>query len=321
MANRAGDGEALDDSLSVVYAEFKVRRQEIGVMRGCATHVRLKPHTGESYRINDYDRLAAYDVPDALDIAQAQDLVDNSTTYSPGDVAVQVVLPGSTMRRVADPDLFGRTGRMMSNAYDLKEDSDGCDQLTSFTPSVGAAGTVISPGHAAAIGARLRIGNTRRTTTTEAEPAPKPWYLVLNPLQGVPLEGRLVPFTDVPTGTTVYGANTGAHGGVTVGPGANSMTEKIVNRGVGAVRQISSMMLKYDANIIVDSSDDASGAGFSQEGLIYCSEVPPRPDHDYSDKSQRGAVELNFWGAYVWGLFRASNYGIEGIFDASLPTS
>jgi hypothetical protein len=322
MANRAGSGQALDDSLPTVFAEFKLLRQESGIQRSTATHMRLKPHTGTAVNVNNYDRVTGYDVADAADIAQAQDLADTTTSYTPGEVAVQVILPGSTMRRVADPDLFGRTGRMMSNAYDLKEDQDGCDQLTSFTPIVGSAGTVMSPGHAAAIGGRLRIGNVRRTATTEAEPAPKPWYLVINPMSGVPLEGRLVPYTDVPTGTTAYGANTGAHGGTTLGHGGgSSMTEDIVKRGLGAVGQIAGMTLKYNANINVDGSDDASGAGYSQEGYIYVSEVAAHPDHDRSDKSMRGAVELNIWGSYVWGLYRASNYGVECLVDASIPTS
>lgn len=321
-ANLAGAGEALDNSLPTVFAEFKLLRQETGIMRSCATHMTLKPHTGTSVNVNNYDRVTAYNVADGVDIAQAQELADATTSYTPSEVAVQVVLPGSTMRRIADPELFSRTGRMLSNAYDLKEDSDGCDQLTSFTPIVGSAGTVMSPGHAAAIGAILRIGNVRRTTTTTPEPAPKPWFLVINPMSGVPLEGRLVPFTNVPTGTNVYGANTGAHAGVTLGHGGgSSMAEGIIKEGLGAVGQIAGMTLKYDANIIVDASDDASGAGFSKEGLVYVSEVEPRPDHDRSDKSMRGAVELNFWGSYVWGVYRPGAYGVECLVDASIPTS
>lgn len=321
-SNLAGSGQALDGSLPTVFAEFKLLRQESGIMRSCSTSMPLKPHTGTSVRVNNYDRVVAYNIDDGVDIQQAQELADTTTTYTPGEVAVQVILPGSTMRRVADSNLLGRTGQMMNNAYDLKEDKDGCDQLTSYTPQLGAAGTVASPGIMAAIGARLRIGNVRRTATTEAEPAPKPWYLVLNPLSGVPLEGRLVPFTNVPTGTNVYGANTGAHAGVTLGHGGgSSMAEDIIKRGLGAIGMIAGMTLKYDANLLVDSNDDCSGAGFSQESLIYVDEVSPRPDHDRSDKSMRGAVELNIWGSYCWGLYRPGAYGVEVILDASLPTS
>jgi len=60
---------------------------------------------------------------------------------------------------------------------------------------------------------------------------------------------------------------------------------------------------------------------FAKEGLIYVSEQEPRLDPDSSDKSMRGAVELNVWGSYVWGNYRASAYGNPVTFDASLPTS
>lgn len=315
--NLAGSGQALDGSLPTVFAEFKLLRQETGVMRDCATPMPLKAHTGTSVNVNNYDRVVAYDVADGVDIAQAQELADTTTSYTPGEVAVQVILPGSTMRRIADPELLARTGRMMSNAYDLKEDSDGCDQLPSFTNGVGSAGTVMSPGHAAAIGARLRIGNSR----SAPEPAPKPWFLVLNPMSGVPLEGRYVPFATTPQGGTAYGVNTGAHLGVSVAVGQNGLSDSIIKNGIGAVGMVAGMILKYDANIDVDASDDAIGAGFSKESLIYVSEVEAHPDHDRSDKSMRDAVELNIWGSFTWGLYRPGAYGVDATFDASLPTS
>jgi hypothetical protein len=314
----AGPNQALDSSLPTIYSEFKLLRDETGVMRKCSTRMDLKPHEGAAKNVNNYGRVIAQGVADGADIVNAQALADTTTSYTPGEVAVQVYLAGSTMRRVQDPQLMERTGRILANAYDLKEDSDGCAQLTSFTPIVGSAGTVISPGHLAAACGRLRIGNDR----TNPEPAPKPWHAVLHPLHGVVLTGRMVPFTDVPVGTNVYGANTGAHAGITVGPGrSGNMSDNILRNGPEAEGMIGGAMVYYDANIAVDASDDASGAVFSKEGVIYVSEVEPKLDPDDSDKSMRGAVELNLWGSYVWGLYRAANYGVECLFDASLPTS
>ena len=104
---------------------------------------------------NNYGRVTAYNVSDGQDIVHAQELADTATGYSPTEVAVQVILGGRTMRRVADPQLLERTGRILHNAYDLKEDSDGCTQLASFTgTTIGSAGTVISPGHVASAAAR-----------------------------------------------------------------------------------------------------------------------------------------------------------------------
>jgi hypothetical protein len=94
-----------------------------------------------------------------------------------------------------------------------------------------------------------------------------------------------------------------------------------MRRGIGSLGTYAGTTVKLDANISVDTDDDASGATFSQEGLNFVSEVEPQFDPDDSDKSMRGAVELNLWGSYVWGLYRSSNYGVELLFDASLPTS
>ena len=88
-----------------------------------------------------------------------------------------------------------------------------------------------------------------------------------------------------------------------------------------AIGRIAGATVYNDANIAVDASDDASGAFFSKEGFIYVSEVEPKLDIDDSDKSMRGAKELNLWGSYVWGLYRSGAYGVEALFDASLPTS
>jgi hypothetical protein len=314
----AGASQALDSSLPTIYSEFKLLRDDTGVMRSVSTPMKLEPHEGTSKNVNNYGRVIATGVADGADIANAQALADTTTSYTPGEVAVQVILAGSTMRRVQDPSLLERTGRMLNNAYDLKEDSDGCAQLTSFTPILGAAGTMISPGHMAAAAGRLRIGNDR----TNPEPAPDPLVAVLHPLQAMVLAGRLVPFTDVPTGTNVYGVNTGAHLGVTVGVGGSgALGDEIIKRGPPALGMIAGMTVHTDANIVVDASDDASGAAFSKEGVVYVSELEPRLDADDSDKSMRGAVELNLWGSYVWGLYRSANYGVELLFDASLPTS
>ena len=315
--NLAGDGEALDGSLPTIFSEFKLLRDETGVMRSCATDMPLKPHEGTTKNVNNYGRVVAFDVADGVDITQAQALADTTTSYTPGEVAVQVILAGSTMRRVQDPALLKRTGKMLNNAYDLKEDSDGTAQLSSFVPIMGVAGDIIGPGMITGAAARLGIGNDR----ANPEPAPGPWFTVLHPLQVHELMARISIFTDVPAGTTTHIPTTG-NTNDTLGPGGlNQMGADFMRDGIGSLGKYAGTTVKTDANIAVDGNDDASGATFSKEGLIYVSEVTPQFDPDTSDKSMRGAVELNLWGSYVWGLYRSSNYGVELLFDASLPTS
>lgn len=313
--NLAGTGQPLDGSLPTIYSDFKLLRDETGVARSVATPMTLAPHTGVSKNVNNYGRVTAYSVDDGADIAQAQSLSDTTTSYTPGEVAVQVILPGSTMRRIQDPDLESRTSRMLNNAYDLKEDADGCAQFVSFTPILGSAGTVVGVGHLHAAIARLGIGNNR----ANPEPAPTPHFFVLHPLQASVIAGRLIPLTDVPTGTNVYTG--GAAGATVMGGSTTGLSEAILKNGIGAIGRLLGVTVKTDANIAVDSNDDASGVALSKEGFVYVSEVEPRLDPDSSDKSMRGAIELNLWGSYAWGLYRSAAYGVEMLFDASLPTS
>src|SRR3989337_390814 len=101
MGNLAGTGQALDSSLNTIYSEFKLLRDESGVFRSVATRMDLRPHEGRSKNVNNYNRVVAFDLADGVDMQQAQQLADTTTTYTPGEVAVQVLLPGSPIRPVA----------------------------------------------------------------------------------------------------------------------------------------------------------------------------------------------------------------------------
>jgi len=314
MGNLAGTGEALDSSLNTIYSVFKILRDETGVFRSTATRMDLMPHEGASKNVNNYNRVVAFDLADGVDMQQAQQLADTTTTYTPGEVGVQVLLPGSTMRRVADPDLLNRTGRMLAAAYDLKEDQDGGLQMVNFTPIMGATGAALGVHEYLGAVQRLSIGNN----LANPEPPPGQKYIVDHPIKLGILAGKLTPLSDVPTGTNDY-TNTKASG-ETVGPGfGGSLSDEIIRQGIGALGSFWGATVKASANLIPDSGDDVSGGAYVSEGLVYVSELEPRSDPDTSDKSLRGAVELNYWGSYVWGVYRAGAYGVEIRGDVTMP--
>ncbi len=316
MGNLAGTGEALDDSLNRIFSEFKTLRDETGVMRSTATMMTLKDHEGRSKHILNYNRVVAFDLADGVDMQQAQQLADTTTSYSPGEVGVQVLLPGSTMRRVADPELLKRTGRLLNAAYDLKEDQDGGLQLVNYTAIMGAATRVCAPMEYLGALMRLRVGNN----LSNPEPPPKPHFIVDHPIKLAILEGKLVPFADVPSGAADFTGTIAS--GQTVAAGRNSgLSDDILKRGIGALGAFWGTPVKETANLLPDSGDDVSGAAYSKESLIYVSEVEPKSEPDTSDKSLRGAVELNYWGSYVWGLYRAGAYGVEILGEAILPVA
>lgn len=311
----AGNGQALDQSLPTIITGFKVLRDYDGVMRRLADPLTMQPHTGSTHEILNYGRVAAYVVAEGVDIAQAQDLSDARTSITPDEVAVQVILAGSTMRRVADPALLRRTGEIMENAYNLKEDADGCTQLDSFTTAIGSAGTIAGAGSISAAVTSLGTGNN----TATPEPAPDPIQAVFHPCSLHAIMGRLQPLTDVPTGTNVYAPPSTAGATVAAGRGT-AMADDIAKRGLKAMGMLAGIRVYMDANISVDASADAKSGVFSREGLKYLSEVPPHLDTE-KDASLRDGIELNYWGAYGWQVYRAGAYGIECLFDATLPSA
>ncbi len=314
MGNLAGTGEALDGSLNTIFSEFKILRDETGVFRSTATRLDLQPHEGRSKNVNNYHRVTAFDLADGVDMQQAQQLADTTTTYTPAEVGVQVLLPGSTMRRIADPDLLKRTGRMLAAAYDLKEDQDGGLQMVNFTPIMGADAAALGVHEYLGAVQRLSIGNN----LANPEPPPGTKYIVDHPIKLGILVGKLIPLSDVPTGTNDYTSTKAS--GETVGPGrAAGLSDDILRQGIGALGSFWGATVKASANLIPDSGDDASGGAYVSEGLVYVSEVEPQSDPDTSDKSLRGAVELNYWGSYVWGTYRPGAYGVEIRGDVTLP--
>jgi hypothetical protein len=305
MGNLAGTGEALDSSLNTIYSEFKILRDETGVFRSTATRLDLMPHEGRSKNVNNYNRVTAFDLADGVDMQQAQQLADTTTTYTPAEVGVQVLLPGSTMRRVADPDLLKRTGRMLAAAYDLKEDQDGALQMVNWTPIMGATSRSVGAGEYMGAVQRLSIGNN----LANPEPPPPPYFLVDHPLKLGVLTAKLIPFATTPDGAAIFVETSAATAGA-VAPGRTAMSDDMIKRGIGALGTFWGATVKKSANILGDGVD-ASGGAYSKEGLIYVSEVEPQSDPDTSDKSLRGAVELNYWGSYVWGTYRPGAYGCE----------
>ena len=131
-----GTGQALDTSLNTLISSFKELNDEPTIFESCATPLPLKPHEGVSKLINNYNRMTAVAVADAVDISQMSSLSDTQTSVTPGEIAVQTWLPGSTMRRAADPQLLQRTSRILMNALKLKQDQAGGLQLVNFVPVI-----------------------------------------------------------------------------------------------------------------------------------------------------------------------------------------
>ncbi|MGD9827130.1 MAG: hypothetical protein AB7E70_20170 [Hyphomicrobiaceae bacterium] len=306
--NLTGSGQALDNSEPTILSEFKATREDIGVLRNSAKHKTMKPHTGSSYNVINYNRLRAYVVNPGVPTAQSQELADDLTTYTPNEVSVKVSVAGAALRRSGDASLAKEIGHEMAIAYDRTEEMEGASQFAALSSAVGSAGTACSPGALLAMATRLGYGNSRAIP----EAPPKPWNYILHPIHQAVVAGRLVPYSDVPTGTNDYdGTSANAF---TVGAGRTSFGDDLIKRGVGALGMINGSAFKVTPYLIPDSSDDVSGALISEDGLYYISEVSYKVD---PKPLERDGKEYVGWGAYAFGLYKLATYGVEGLFDAT----
>ena len=315
--NLVGASQNLNDSLNTIVTAFKRTREEAERVRDSATHYPLKAHSGLSVVLATYGILEARSLSDGVDMEQAQDLADTPNTYTPAEVGVQLVIADTTIRRSADPALMRQAGRSGASAYQRKEDGDGVGQFSSFTGGLGSAGTVLSPGHVTAAAAQLRTGTVLPSSTVTAEPAPGDYMGFFTPAQIHAVAMRIIPLSDVPTGTNAYAVTSS---GVTVGPGrAGNLSDDLIRSGRKALGMLGGVHMHESANITSDASSDAIGAVFSKEGLIFAPEMEPveKPQRDESAR----ATELNIVGAYAWGVYRPAAFGLSMTFDSALPTA
>ena len=319
--NLAGTGEALDVSLPTILGAFRLLRESSGMLRKFATPLPLKPHSGSAATILNLNRASAVRLSNGVDLAQGHILSDTLTSYSPNEVGVKCIIPDTTKDRISEPNLEEKVAKLLNDAYDFQEDADLSDEFINFTTARGAAADVLSPGHVAAAVERVRMGNTRRvdSTSTRPEPPGTPIRGVLHPFHGLTVVGRMIPYTDVPTGTSLYGVNTGAHAGETVGVGNSAAGLELLRGGPQAIDRIGGAPIYLNPNINVDASDDASSAVFAEEGLIFCEEKAPMPWKE-RDESNRH-IEIGIVGRYVPGTYRPGVNGVELLADASMPTS
>ena len=317
--NTAGTSGTLQVSLPTILSRFLLLEQERGKVLNCATRETMPPHTGNTFNYLNYGQLLAYATAEGVDAAQAQTLSDAKTSFTPGEIVVNVVVSDRTVDRVADPNLIGQVGEMCMNAIELKEDQDGCAKFSSFTPTLGSSGTVCSVGHLLAGEAILRIGNSQATP----EPAPGPWFGILHPSTLAAAGVKLIPLSAAIASNAsdlTKAEGTAGKLGATVGLGVTNDLGWEVLAGKGLLRQLElgEMVVIADANVSL-STNDATCAIFAQRGLVYVSEVTPYQKQE-RDESLRG-FEITNVESYAWGNYRPAAYGIKCTFDATTPTA
>lgn len=207
-------------------------------------------------------------------------------TLTPGEFGGQYFL--TDQRRESDPFNVQREAALdLGLALATKMESDALANFSSLTGgTVGAAGTTITWGHFFAMMTRLKV-----------QKAPMGYAFVCHPYQWHQL------------------AKSASVAGAQVVNAPMFQDEITRNFYVGSV---SGVEIYTSSNITIDGSDDAYCAMFNRQALALDIRRAPRLESE-RDASRRG-YELNVTAVYATGVWRPA-FGIQGIFDASAPTS
>jgi hypothetical protein len=76
-----------------------------------------------------------------------------------------------------------------------------------------------------------------------------------------------------------------------------------------------------DNNISIDSSDDAKGGVFAEEGIVLIQEVTPKVEFKRQPNIGGGATSAYHTTIYAYGERSAGNWLYEIYTDATAPTS
>lgn len=268
-----------------IYTDAMMIARDNNLMAALVTTFADRSGTAARSR-SDYGTALISSITEVDDLASQAFTPSVANTLTPGEVGAQFLITDTRL----ESDPFGVRSDAtlelgMAMAQSVEKNLLGTfSSLTGGT--VGAAGTVITWGHFYAMLARLRNQN-----------APGPYVFVCHPYQ----------YHQLGKAASVAGTQTNA---------APELLNTVARRFF--VQQAGEVSILTSSNISIDGSDDAYCAMFSAPAIALDWRRAPRIEPE-RDASRRG-WELNLSALYAYGVWRPK-FGIQGIFDATLPAS
>lgn len=302
--------------LKLMIAKARETTQEDGPLKSLVFNDSLAQGMGTTYNSPKLGALNAEGLTQGEDITNFQQLSTSNIVVTPGEVGLATKFSKKSLAQWSE-DMALRTGRIMRDALDRKEDADIGGLGSSFTTyTLGSAGTVLTAGHLAAGKSTLKAGNNTTGSAIGAgavsNQAPKGqingvfrWESltqVMRNLIGGPLLGTVV--------TTSVGASGGP------GSKQNDALEDLY------VGKVAGVQLFGNSNLAKDASDDTVGIIFHRDGIVY---VPFSHDGATGepfvrDSDDGRSVQTTIVRDYGFGVLD-QNYAIACTFDATRPTS
>ena len=281
---------SLADSLDDVRSSARIVREYEGAMPQLVDKETLGEGMGLSWKEIKYEQLTAQAITETTTLDNPQQIADSLITVTPTVVGIETFLTDRVQARINKKG-FAKIGQLAQNAIQRKKDEDG---LTLFASATGTsdpgAGVTLTSGHIAS--AKYNI------SSNTTEPGKPPYRCVLHGFQIKDLFDELV------AGVGTY-----------VGEG---LPARVFTTGFNL--PIAGCEVYEDGNITIDSSGDAKGGVFAQEGILLVQGRAPRVVAVRNEKRGGGGNHIYHYDEYAYAE-RLSNWVYLMESDATAPTS
>ena len=278
---------SLADSIDVIQASARSRRQYDGVMPQLVDRVELDANTGTTWREILLANLSAQAVTENTVLDNPQQYDDSAITITPEMIQIQTFISDKSKRNINNK-VLAQMGKMPGEAMMRKKDEDGLTAADAST-QMGAAGTPVQTGDVAA--ARYII------TSNATEPGPLP---IAGVFHGFCIKDF---YDELVSGVGTYPVPEGSTATVF----QSAFTLPIAN-----------VSIHEDGNISIDSNSDAKNFVFSKSAWILVEGMTIRTESERKPNIAGGGDSLFMTDEFAYGL-RLANWTREIIGDATAP--
>jgi hypothetical protein len=283
---------SLGDSLDDVRSSARIVREYEGVMPQLVSKETLGEGIGLSWQEITYAQLTAQAITETTELDNPQQPGDSLLTITPTNVGIETFITDRVKARINKKG-FAKMGALAQNAIQRKKDEDGLTLLASgATTAEPGAGNTLTSGYVAAASYNI--------TSNATEPGQKPIRFVAHGFQLKDLFDELV------SGVGTYV--------LTEGPTARVFASRFD-------LPIAGCEVYEDGNITIDTSADAVGGVFAQEGIVLVQGRSPRVVEVRNEKRGGGGFHVYHYDEYAYGERSSGNWVYRMKSDATAPTS
>jgi hypothetical protein len=278
---------SLADSIDIIQASARSRRQYDGVMPQLVDRVELDANSGTSWREILLANLSAQSVTENTVLDNPQQYDDSAITITPEMIQIQTFISDKSKRNINNK-VLAQMGKMPGEAMMRKKDEDGLT-AADVSAQMGAAGTPVQTGDVAS--ARYII------TSNATEPGTLP---IAGVFHGFCIKDF---YDELVSGMGTYPVPDGAT--ATVFQSAFNLP-------------IANVSIHEDGNITIDGSSDAKNFVFSKAAWILVEGMTIRTETQRKPNIGGGGDNLFMTDEFAYGL-RSANWTREIIGDATAP--